>query len=108
MFRIPLPSQERSAAVVVTDDHHTHHFPTREQALAYALQECHTAAHRGIHDAIIKIQGSDGQWRAFDSRLMPVHGLTEPASLQADLTDALSPNDVIAERVTAAAKDSIA
>lgn len=75
MFSIPQPAFTPSApmAVVVDDHHHTHRFRSRQEALSYALRECLEAERRGEHDAWIRIQGSDGQWRTFDCRLMPVY-----------------------------------
>lgn len=82
MFRIPQPATQLPApmAVVIMDDHHTQRFSSRREALAYALRECRAAVRRGESNTVIDIQGADGQWRSFDSRLMPVHAVTESSS----------------------------
>lgn len=64
-------------AVVVDNHHDTHRFRSRQEALSYALRKCLEAERRGEHDAWIRIQGSDGQWRTFDCRLMPVYDASE-------------------------------
>lgn len=92
MFCIPQLAPKLSApTAVVVEDHHTHRFPSRQEALAYALQECREAARRGASDAVIKIQGTDGAWRTFDSRLLPIHEADEPAGWPSDLADSQKP-----------------
>ena len=73
MFFIPLlaPKPPASKAIVV-EDQRPLPFSSRQEALAYALQKCREAARRDVNDAVIRTQGTDGEWRTFDSRLMPV------------------------------------
>lgn len=81
MFFIPLLAPKPPASIaIVVEDQLTLPFSSRQEALAYALQECREAARRGANDAVVRIQGADGEWRTFDSRLMPVKEAPELTS----------------------------
>jgi hypothetical protein len=49
-------------------------FPSRQAALAFVMDYCREErfAVGAAEKAIIGIEGQDGQWRLFDTRLLPV------------------------------------
>jgi hypothetical protein len=54
-------------------------FHSRREALAFATDQCRKAAAAGEKQAMISIEGLDGQWRTFDSSLSPI--FNEPMRL---------------------------
>lgn len=60
---------------LLVSDGDRQYFRSRKDALAFAIQQCYEQrAPEG--EPIINIEGSDGQWRSFDCRLLPFNGLT--------------------------------
>jgi len=49
-------------------------FPSRQAALAYVMDCCREARSTfgAAEKAVIGIEGQDGQWRMFDTRLLPL------------------------------------
>jgi hypothetical protein len=49
-------------------------FPSRKAALAFVMEQCREERPAMKADqAIISIEGQDGLWRSFDTRLLPAN-----------------------------------
>lgn len=75
-FYLPYPDID-SAESILLDGDKTICFPTRKDALAFVMERCRTERLPADADnAVISIEGRDGLWRSFDTRLMPArkHG----------------------------------
>lgn len=69
-FYIPY-CESQSAEWRVVENGQTLLFHSRREALVFAIDRCREARASGDPSAVISIEGNDGQWRAFDSRLLP-------------------------------------
>jgi hypothetical protein len=69
-FYIPY-CESQSAEWRVVENGKTQLFHSRREALVFAIDRCREARASGDPSAVISIEGNDGQWRAFDSRLVP-------------------------------------
>jgi hypothetical protein len=69
-FYIPYCESE-SAEWRVVENGKTLLFHSRREALVFAIDRCREARASGDPSSVISIEGNDGQWRAFDSRLLP-------------------------------------
>ena len=69
-FYIPY-CESLSAEWRVVENGKTLLFHSRREALVFAIDRCREARATGDLSAVISIEGNDGQWRAFDSRLLP-------------------------------------
>lgn len=69
-FYIPY-CESLSAEWRVVENGKTLLFHSRREALVFAIDRCREARAAGDPSAVISIEGNDGQWRAFDSRLLP-------------------------------------
>lgn len=68
-FYLHQPGNKASGCVLVSDGKPLR-FRTRKDALSYVMRRCYEdGATEG--EPVISIEGSDGQWRSFDCRLMP-------------------------------------
>jgi hypothetical protein len=63
--------ENQSAEWRVVENGKTLLFHSRREALVFAIDRCREARVAGDSSAVISIEGNDGQWRAFDSRLLP-------------------------------------
>jgi hypothetical protein len=81
-FYIPY-CESVSAEWRVVENGNTLLFHSRGEALVFAIDRCREARASGDPSAVISIEGNDGQWRAFDSRLLPAAG--EPPAWIASL-----------------------
>jgi hypothetical protein len=69
-FYIPY-CESQSAEWRVVESGKTLLFHSRREALVFAIDRCREARASGDPSAVISIEGNDGQWRSFDSRLLP-------------------------------------
>jgi hypothetical protein len=69
-FYIPY-CESQSAEWRVVENGRTLLFHSQREALVFAIDRCREARATGDPSAVISIEGNDGQWRAFDSRLVP-------------------------------------
>ena len=75
-FYLPYPAIDSTESILVDGDR-TIRFPTRKDALAFAMERCRNEKPGiGAHHAVISIEGRDGLWRSFDTHLKPAveHG----------------------------------
>jgi hypothetical protein len=70
-FYIPY-CENQSSDWRVVEKSKTRMFHSRREALIFAIDKCREASAMGDSSAVISIEGYDGQWRSFDSRLLPV------------------------------------
>lgn len=70
-FYLPCPDLD-SAESILLDGDRTIRFATRKDALAFVMAHCrHERPAIDANQAVISIEGQDGLWRSFDTRLMP-------------------------------------
>lgn len=73
MHRFYLPfSAVPSSDWLLYEDGKATHFRSRREALVCAIDRCRAVQASVDDEAIISIEGDDGLWRSFDSRLLPV------------------------------------
>jgi hypothetical protein len=72
-FYLPYPGSDSTEGLLVHDDK-AWRFPSRKEALAFVMDYCREerAIAGVVEKAVIGIEGQDGQWRMFDTRLEPV------------------------------------
>lgn len=69
-FYLRYPGPEANGCVLVSDGKPLR-FPSRTDALSFAIRSCYEQrAAEG--EPVINIEGSDGLWRSFDCRLLPL------------------------------------
>ena len=69
-FYLRYSGQEANGCVLVSDGKPMR-FQSRKDALSFAIRRCYEhGATEG--EPVINIEGSDGLWRAFDCRLLPL------------------------------------
>lgn len=63
-------SAKAADGCVLLSDGTPRRFPSRKDALSFAIRQCRLQdTNEG--EPVINIEGSDGQWRSFDARLLP-------------------------------------
>jgi hypothetical protein len=71
-FYLPYSKDDSPDSILMHGDR-AMRFPSRKAALAFVMAHCREEK-PAIHDrAIVSIEGRDGLWRSFDTRLLPAN-----------------------------------